>query len=381
MCGQNKIAALILAAGYSTRMGDFKPLMELNGYTVLERSIKSFQNAGIPDIMVVIGHRASEIIPLMEKLDVSYVINDNYQDGMFSSVTAGLGSIANQISGFFLLPGDMPLVKPLTIEKILDESAITDAGIIYPCFMGKRGHPPYISSKYFTEILSSDVSDNLRSVLSRFENDSREVELIDQAILMDLDTPEDFQQTVSYLNRRNIPTKDECAAIFLKYKTPAQVIEHGKAVSEISGRIVNLLNDTCRYSLDADLIKTGALLHDVVKDRPKHADEGAAVLEYLGYHEIAGIIASHMDIEFEEKNHNIDGAAIVYLADKLTKDDRLISLEERFAESSGQFSMKPEILTNIRKRKNNALLIKEQIENAIGVNDLESILGKTAAGV
>lgn len=62
MCGQNKIAAVILAAGYSSRMGDFKPLMKLDGLTVIESAVGCFKRAGISDIMVVVGHRASEVI-------------------------------------------------------------------------------------------------------------------------------------------------------------------------------------------------------------------------------------------------------------------------------------------------------------------------------
>jgi len=355
-------------------MGKFKPLMDLNGHTVIENAVDCFLKAGISDVRVVIGYNASEMIPILEKLGVTYTINKHYQQGMFSSVHAGLNSFEGFYSGVFILPGDVPMVKSRTVEIILNELRISGAGIIYPCFSGERGHPPFISSKYFGEILSSDPSENLRSVLSRFEDDSRNVELIDESILMDIDTPDDFNEAVKYLNHRNVPSKNECAAIFLKYKTSESVIKHGDAVSEISCRIAGLLNGTGRIFLDIDLIRAGALLHDIARDKPDHAVEGALILEQLGFPDVAKIIRWHMDIEFDGNNSYIDETAIVYLADKMVKEDMFISLKERFGESLEKFSTKPEVLKNISKRKKNAFLIKEKIEKIAGVSDLESVL-------
>lgn len=214
MCRANKTAALILAAGYSSRMGDFKPLMKINGQTVIERAVSCFRNAGISDITVVVGYRASEIIPLLDIPGVNCTVNENYKDGMFTSVIAGLKNISDQADGFFLLPGDMPMVKSRSVKIIVDEYKKSGTGIIYPCFLGERGHPPFISRKYINKILSSDLSDNLRSVLSRYDDDSIDLELIDQAILMDMDSPEDFHASVNYLQHQNTLTGDECAAIF-----------------------------------------------------------------------------------------------------------------------------------------------------------------------
>ncbi|HPF07705.1 MAG TPA: NTP transferase domain-containing protein, partial [Spirochaetota bacterium] len=69
MCGQNKIAAVVLAAGYSSRMGDFKPLMKLDGITVIESTVRGLQGAGISDIMVVVGFRAPEVIEILPPLE------------------------------------------------------------------------------------------------------------------------------------------------------------------------------------------------------------------------------------------------------------------------------------------------------------------------
>jgi len=376
MCRENKIVALVLAAGYSSRMGEFKPLMKLNGHSVIENAVGCFQNAGISDVRVVVGYRASEIIPLLDIPGVNYIINENYNDGMFTSVIAGLRNISGQASGFFLLPGDMPMVKSGTVKMILAEYMKSGSGIIYPCFLGRRGHPPFISNRYFEKILSSDLSDNLHSVLSRYDNDSIDLELIDQAILMDMDSPEDYHQAVSYLNHQNTLTDDECSAVFSIYKTPVHIIKHGEAVSEISRLMAELLNGSGRISLDVDLLKAGALLHDIARDKPDHAKAGAAILDQLGYPDIAKIISGHMDIDINRNNPVIDETAVVYLADKMVKEDILISLNEKFSEYYKKFYSDPEIIINIRKRENNALLIKEEIEKISGISDLDSFLNK-----
>jgi HD superfamily phosphodiesterase len=211
-------------------------------------------------------------------------------------------------------------------------------------------------------------------VLSRFEDDSKNVELTDQAVLMDIDTPDDFQKAALYLDHLNAPSEDECEAIFLKYKTSVPVIRHGKAVAEISCTIAKLLNETGRILLDIGLIKAGAILHDIARDKPGHAAEGALIINQLGYPDAAKIIAGHMDIEFDADNSVIDETAIVYLADKLIKEDQFISLKKRFSESYEKFSSNPEVTESIMKREKTAILIKEQIEKISGVSDLESVL-------
>ncbi len=376
MCGQNKIAAVVLAAGYSSRMGDFKPLMKLDGITVIESAVRGLQGAGISDIMVVVGYRATEVIEILDKLDAGYILNEDFDQGMFSSVLKGVDAIASFSSGFLLLPGDIPAVKEMTVEAITAAACMGNPGIIYPSFLGKRGHPTYVSSRYFKEILNSDVTYNLREILRRHENDSIDLEVTDQGVLMDMDTPEDFREMVKYYIRRDIPTDEECTAMLMKYETPEKVIRHGEAVSEISCRIAELLNETGRLSLDIDLVRAAALLHDIAREKPHHADEGALLMDRWGYHNVAVIIAEHMEIDIDEESPVINETAIVYLADKMTKDDRLVPLKERFNGSVERFASDPEIMKNIMMREKKAFIIKESIERICGLTDLEEVLQK-----
>jgi len=147
------VAAIILAAGYSFRMKRFKPLLPLGSVSVIEKAVHAFQEVGIQDIRVVLGHRANELLPVLEGLKVQSVINDNYAEGMFSSVKAGVKCLSQDIDGFFLLPVDNPMIQQNTLSKLYQTFSTGRFGIAYPAFHGKRGHPPLISCRYTNEIL------------------------------------------------------------------------------------------------------------------------------------------------------------------------------------------------------------------------------------
>ena len=112
-------AALVLSAGFSERMGGFKPLMKLGEMTVLERAIGLFQAAGVSRIHVVVGHRAAEVIPLIESRGARSILNARYAEDMFSSVAAGAASLVEETDAFFVLPVDIPLVRPASIRDLL----------------------------------------------------------------------------------------------------------------------------------------------------------------------------------------------------------------------------------------------------------------------
>lgn len=192
----HKIAALVLAAGYSSRMGAFKPLLPLGETTVIEKAVSSFLAAGIQDIRVVVGHRAGEVIPVLDRLGVKSIINDHYSRGMYSSVTTGVRSFEPEVQAFFLLPGDNPLVKPQTILELIQFYLESEAGIIYPCFKGLRGHPPLISARYVKSILAWNQPGGLRALLSNYAMDALNVEVADQGVLLDMDNPVDYQKVL-----------------------------------------------------------------------------------------------------------------------------------------------------------------------------------------
>jgi molybdenum cofactor cytidylyltransferase len=370
---QQRIAAIILAAGYSSRMGDFKPLLPLNGRPVIANSIESFRKAGITDIRVVVGYRAHDLIPVIEGLGLTPILNEKFDSGMFSSVQAGLSASAHDIEGFFLLPADTPLVKSDTIEILIEKYLECKCSVINPTFLGRKGHPPFISKKCFRAILDQDISGNLRSVLQQFKQDACNVPCIDQGILLDMDTPVDYQKLIS-LPQGKIPSLKECQRLLSLYHVPESVINHGWAVAKTAGIIARHINRLPSYRLDLELIATSGLLHDIAKGVHEHAKAGAVILEQEGFPAVAKVISTHMDIELNEENPLIDEASLIYLADKITKEAELIPIEKRFAKAKERYAHDKHVLQNIEKRMGHAILLKEKIEYLLDLPDLYSVV-------
>ncbi|HTZ19150.1 MAG TPA: nucleotidyltransferase family protein [Dissulfurispiraceae bacterium] len=188
------LAAVILSAGASSRMAEFKPLLPLGNSTVIETAIGTFKQAGIPDITVVVGHRADDLKAVLDRVDgVRCVTNEKYREGMFSSVIAGIRSLRSGIKAVFILPADIPLVRSDTIELIAETYCRRRPRIFYPTYKKKRGHPPLIPAQLFPEILSWTGVGGLQSLLERHDAESMEIEVRDEGILLDLDTPEDYE--------------------------------------------------------------------------------------------------------------------------------------------------------------------------------------------
>ena len=189
------LSAVVPAAGYSRRMGDFKPLLPFGSATVIERVIATIHEAGLETIRVVVGWQANRLIPVLERSGVSWVMNERFAEGMYTSVRAGVRALPSAVAAFFLLPGDMPSVRAATLTRLIAEWDARPGGIFYPCHDGRRGHPPLISTAYIPEILRETPSGGLRELLARHAGDAREVEVADPGILTDLDTLDDYQES------------------------------------------------------------------------------------------------------------------------------------------------------------------------------------------
>ncbi len=365
-----RLCALILAAGYSSRMGAFKPLLPVGGSTVLEQAIARFAKAGITDIRVVVGYKAGEIIPILDRLGIRWVLNEQYEIGMLSSVLAGIRSLESSVDAFFLLPVDIPLVKPKTLQTLARAYADCGSAIIYPRFQEQRGHPPLISTKCIPKDLPINYPGGLRAFLTQYEPMAREVEVVDQAILMDCDTPADYEQIRAYAEREDIPTDRECEAVWVHYRVPERVIAHSRVVSQLARLLAVHLN-LAGLGLNLNLIVAAGFLHDIAKGQPDHARRAGKLLVKLGYPRVAEVAASHMDISHGKET--LREADLVYLADKYVAGDQLVSFEDRFAGALEKYARTPKILKAVVKRLTDARLIQATAEELLG-QPLEQII-------
>ncbi|MDR1702193.1 MAG: NTP transferase domain-containing protein, partial [Sporomusaceae bacterium] len=369
-----KIAGIVVAAGYSSRMGRFKPLLELGEKTVLERAVESLRQGGVEDVLVVGGHFFERLGPVLEKMRVDVVYNPIYEQGMFSSVVAGLKALLGkpaQFEAFFLLPGDIPLIRARTIRELVREGKRSGAALVQPVFNGQAGHPPLIGAKCFESILGGDSEDGLRGVLSKFAADKREVAVIDQGILLDMDLPEDYEKLVRFYAGREIPTAAECVAVLRKYQPNPKVLKHGQKVGSVGKAIAGLLNTEAGFDLNLDLIEAGGYLHDLAKGKHRHARRGATLVSALGFPLLAPLVGLHMDLKF---NGVIDETAIVFLADKLAQGEKIVTISERFDKALGKFAAQPEIEALILERRQTAFTIFDQIADLVGRKRLQETL-------
>ena len=191
------IRALILAAGLSRRMGEFKPLLPLRGRTVVENTVESVLSGGAETAVVVTGHRADEVESVLSRSfvgRVQCVRNPRFAEtDMLASVRIGVSALP-PCGAFFLLPGDMPVVSAGTFAKLLDIWARERPAVVFPTLGGWRKHPPLIDARLIPEILAFDGEDGLRGLWKRYENDILTVPVDDGGVWVDLDTPEDYEK-------------------------------------------------------------------------------------------------------------------------------------------------------------------------------------------
>ncbi len=188
-----RLAGIILAAGMSARMRRLKPLLPLGDTTVTGHVIATLQNAGV-EVLLVLGYRHQEIEAAVKNRPSRVVYNPDYEQGMFSSVCAGVRRLDPGCRAFFILPVDIPLVKTDTIQQLVDAGKTHPENIVYPVFNGQRGHPPLIPSSLIPGILGWKKEGGLKTFLQSYEKSALDVPVNDRFILVDIDTLEDYRK-------------------------------------------------------------------------------------------------------------------------------------------------------------------------------------------
>ena len=366
----SRLAAIILAAGYSSRMGDFKPLLPIGGATALERCIGLFFAAGVEEVIAVLGHRADQLQPLAERCGARCVVNPQFDRGMYSSIVVGCRALPRWVEAAFVLPADIPLVRLATVRQLADTRASSRAGILYPVFNGHRGHPPLIDRSIFEEAAAEGVKGPLSTLLANHESDAIEVRIADQAIHMDMDTQADYKALLSLDTHRDIPNSAECEQVLAAHHVESRIVRHSRKVAEIAGCIATALQCNGRV-LNLDLVQAAALLHDIAKGQSNHAAVGASILRSLGFDVVAEVVAEHTDLSTFS---GLDEMAIVYLADKLVRGEEVVTIKERFKPALMRFTKNPTALEGARKRMRKAKKVARAVELHVG-RSLQTIIG------
>lgn len=189
------ISAILLAAGESKRMGRPKQLLEWRGKTLLQHSLESLINSAADEIILVLGHEADRINRTLPALPIKIAINPDYKQGMASSLRQGLLAMDPRSEAFLVVLADQPGIGPEIINTVIRtfQQADPKRGIVRPVYQGSRGHPVLIGVQYLKEALQLQGDLGARRILMNHPGDILEIDVAQDAVLKDIDTPEEYQ--------------------------------------------------------------------------------------------------------------------------------------------------------------------------------------------
>lgn len=186
------VAAVVLAAGRSTRMGDVNKLLaEWHGKPLVRHAVEAALASHASPVLVVTGHEAEVVEAVLSGLDVRFVRNPDHAQGLSTSVCAGIAALPAQAAGVVVLPGDMPLVQPQTIDRLIAAFADRpDASAAVPTLAGRRGNPVLLSRQLFPVVTAQTGDVGARGLLDAAGEALIEVPIDDDSVAFDIDTPE-----------------------------------------------------------------------------------------------------------------------------------------------------------------------------------------------
>lgn len=183
----SSVAACVLAAGQSTRMGDLnKMLITLNGKTLLQHVLNAIESSAIDEIFVITGYQSRQVSESISAFDVKLVENAAYSQGMSTSIKIAIENLAKHIDGALICLGDMPVVSAYTINKIV--AAFSQSGkIIVPTCLGQQGNPVLWPRSYFTELSNLKGDRGAKYLLKKYPAQVNRLDVGNAGIVFDVD--------------------------------------------------------------------------------------------------------------------------------------------------------------------------------------------------
>jgi molybdenum cofactor cytidylyltransferase len=185
------VAAILLAAGASKRMGTCKQLLQLDGKTVLARCLETLLHGGIKEVVVVVSPAGDAVPRAAQDYPVRVVRNTEPDGDMAASICTGRDALPGTVTGVVIALCDYPLVRPETITRLAQAHGQEPDSIIVPCHDGHRGHPPLLPRRLLDEL---ETAQTLRDLLRDHKELIHHLELPDDGVLIDMDTPEDYHR-------------------------------------------------------------------------------------------------------------------------------------------------------------------------------------------
>ncbi|MGN1141971.1 MAG: NTP transferase domain-containing protein [Oliverpabstia sp.] len=201
-----KTGAILLAAGLSSRMGSFKPMLPFGNSSVAIHLITMLKEENINPLVVVTGYRADELEQHLFSMGVRFVKNERYQTThMFDSIRIGIDAIKEDCEKVMILPVDVPAIMPDTIRQIM----MLDAPIIRTVCNGEPGHPVLLQIDTAVKLCAYEGPGGLKGAMEASGIPITNLEVEDEGIYRDMDTEEQYQELLdwNYQRGHGYPTR------------------------------------------------------------------------------------------------------------------------------------------------------------------------------
>jgi 4-nitrophenyl phosphatase len=200
------VAAIVLAAGASTRFGQCKQLLDWKGKTMLAHVTDLALRASLDPVIVVLGCRVEETYPALGDRPVQKLINWRWEEGMSTSVQTGLVAVPPQAEGALFLQCDQPRTAPELLRALVRRFEETEATIVHPVHDSRRGTPVLFSRRFFPELSSVTGDEGGRGLIERYPEEVAAVPVDSPDVLADVDTPADYERLRALSNESQEPS-------------------------------------------------------------------------------------------------------------------------------------------------------------------------------
>lgn len=192
------IAAVVLSAGESSRMGWPKALLPIDGQTFIERIVAALKQGGLERIVVVLGFNTEEMRRQIEQLPVEIVVNPDYKQGQLSSLQTAIRYLESDTNcdGMLVHLVDHPYIDPQLVGVMVRQFSESKKLIVVPRHQGKRGHPVIFARALFAELLNAPMDQGAKAVVNAHRSETLEIDTEDVGITLDIDTPELYRRHV-----------------------------------------------------------------------------------------------------------------------------------------------------------------------------------------
>jgi molybdenum cofactor cytidylyltransferase len=196
-----EVWAILLAAGESSRMGRPKPLLDWDGITLLQWQVGRLHEAGVQEVVVVLGARAAEIEPSARSSGARVVINREFASGRASSLRAGAAAVSGDAGWIVVLSVDQPRPAWVT-RRLLAEAQRSGALVAAPRHKGRGGHPVVLAGALLPEVLTAaEETEGLRAIVRRHADSTLAVEFANSCVIVDLNTPAEYEAALAAFHR------------------------------------------------------------------------------------------------------------------------------------------------------------------------------------